>query len=42
MPIVGGLDIHRVQITFDYVDLCTGEEVRWVSKMSSMHPEQGS
>jgi len=26
MPIVGGLDIHRAQITFDYVDLRTGEE----------------
>ena len=26
MPIVGGLDIHRAQITFDYVDLTTGEE----------------
>jgi hypothetical protein len=25
MPIVGGLDIHRKQITFDYVDTVTGE-----------------
>ena len=26
MPsIVGGLDIHRKQITFDYLDLATGE-----------------
>jgi transposase len=25
MPIVGGMDIHRKQITFDYVDLVTGE-----------------
>ena len=25
MPIVGGLDIHRKQITFDYVDTETGE-----------------
>jgi transposase len=25
MPIVGGLDIHRAQITFDYLDLRTGE-----------------
>jgi transposase len=25
MPIVGGLDIHRKQITFDYVDTATGE-----------------
>ena len=25
MPIVGGLDIHRKQITFDCVDLDTGE-----------------
>ena len=30
MPIVGGLDIHRAQITFDYVDLTTGEETRGV------------
>ena len=28
MPIVGGLDIHRAQITFDYLDLRTGEESR--------------
>ncbi len=25
MPIVGGMDIHRKQITFDYLDLVTGE-----------------
>ena len=25
MPIVGGLDIHRKQMTFDYVDTDTGE-----------------
>jgi transposase len=25
MPIVGGLDIHRRQITFDYLDTATGE-----------------
>lgn len=25
MPIVGGLDIHRKQITFDYLDVATGE-----------------
>jgi hypothetical protein len=24
MPIVGGLDIHRKQITFDYLDTGTG------------------
>ena len=30
MRIVGGLDIHRAQITFDYADLRTGEEVRGV------------
>jgi transposase len=24
MGIVGGLDVHRRQITFDYVDECTG------------------
>ena len=32
MPIVGGLDIHRAQITCDYLDLRTGEEVRGVIK----------
>ena len=25
MPIVGGLDIHRKQITFDYLDIETGQ-----------------
>ena len=25
MPIVGGPDIHRKQITFDYLDTVTGE-----------------
>src|SRR5260370_200083 len=25
MPIIGGLDIHRKQITFDYLDTVTGE-----------------
>jgi transposase len=25
LPIVGGLDIHRKQITFDYLDTTTGE-----------------
>ena len=28
MPIVGGLDIHRRQITFDYLDVRTGESER--------------
>ena len=28
MPIVGGLDIHRKQITFDYFDTETGEVKR--------------
>jgi hypothetical protein len=28
MPIVGGLDIHRKQITFDYLDAETGEVKR--------------
>ena len=28
MPIVGGLDIHRKQITFDYLDTATGEVKR--------------
>lgn len=30
MRIVGGLDIHRAQITFDYIDLRTGEESKGV------------
>jgi transposase len=28
MPIVGGLDIHRKQLTFDYVDTVTGQVCR--------------
>src|ERR1022692_161868 len=28
MPIVGGLDIHRKQLTFDYLDTVTGEVSR--------------
>src|ERR1700745_4254148 len=28
MPIVGGLDIHRKQITFDYLDTETGQVCR--------------
>jgi transposase len=28
MPIVGGLDVHRKQITFDYPGTVTGE-VKW-------------
>jgi hypothetical protein len=28
MPIVGGLDIHRKQLTFDYLDTVTGEVQR--------------
>ena len=28
MPIVGGLDIHRKQLTFDYIDTVTGEVKR--------------
>ncbi len=28
MPIVGGLDIHRKQLTFDYLDTVTGEVER--------------
>jgi hypothetical protein len=30
MPIVGGLDLHRRQITFDVVDLDSGEDQRGV------------
>ncbi len=25
MTILGGIDIHRAQLTYDYVDLATGE-----------------
>ena len=28
MPIVGGLDIHRKQLTFDYLDTESGEVKR--------------
>jgi transposase len=28
MPIAGGLDIHRKQITFDYLDTGTGQVQR--------------
>jgi len=28
MPVVGGLDIHRKQITFDYLDTGTGQVQR--------------
>src|ERR1700752_843663 len=28
MPIVGGLDIHRKQLTFDYLDTSTGQVQR--------------
>ena len=28
MAIVGGIDIHRAQLTFDYVDLDSGEVFR--------------
>ena len=28
VPIVGGLDIHRKQLTFDYLDTATGEVKR--------------
>ena len=28
MPVVGGIDIHRAQLTFDYVDLDSGEVFR--------------
>jgi len=37
MRIVCGLDIHRTQITFDWIDLRTGEEERGVVR--SARPE---
>ena len=40
MPIVGGLDIHRKQITFDYLDTVTGQvcrgQVRHVARTVSV------
>ena len=38
MPIVGGLDIHRKQLTFDYLDTVTGEVRRghrWTANRSA-------
>ena len=38
MPIVGGLDIHREQVTFDYLDTGTGQVQRGqVSPADRMH-----
>src|SRR3974390_3923454 len=38
MPIVGGLDIHRKQITFDYLDTVTGQVQRGqISPADRMH-----
>jgi hypothetical protein len=28
VPVVGGIDIHRAQLTFDYVDVDSGEVFR--------------
>lgn len=28
MGMIGGLDVHRAQITYDWVDRCTGETGR--------------
>ena len=39
MPIVGGLDIHRKQITFDYLDTVTGEVRRGqIAPADRAHP----
>jgi hypothetical protein len=39
MPIVGGLDIHRKQITFDYLDTVTGEVKRGqIAPADRAHP----
>jgi hypothetical protein len=35
MPIVGGLDIHRKQITFDYLDTVTGQVQRGAARARS-------
>jgi transposase len=38
MPIVGGLDIHRKQITFDYLDTETGQVQRGqISPANRLH-----
>ncbi len=38
MPIVGGFDIHRKQLTFDYLDTATGEVKRGqVTPADRMH-----
>jgi transposase len=39
--IVGGLDIHRAQITFDYVDVRTGEESRGVLRPATREEVRG-
>jgi hypothetical protein len=36
MPIVGGLDIHRKQITFDYLDTVTGQVCRGYGLLPAM------
>jgi transposase len=42
MPIVGGLDIHRKQITFDYLDTGTGQVRRGqVSPADRVHLRAG-
>ena len=39
MPIVGGLDVHRKQITFDYLDTETGQVRRGqISPADRAHP----
>jgi transposase len=43
MPIVGGLDIHRKQITFDYLDTGTGQVRRGqVSPADRVHLRAGA
>ena len=41
MRIVGGLDTHWAQITFDYADLRTGEEVRGVIRPATREAVRG-
>ena len=41
MSIVGGLDIHRKQLTFDYLDTVTGQ-VRRALAAAKMTTERGN
>jgi hypothetical protein len=42
MSIVGGLDIHRKQLTFDYLDTATGQVRRGQVTPADRCPDIGS